>query len=88
MAALLITYDLKTPGQDYKEFRAVIKSYPAWARLSESSYAIATLESADDVAAKLQPFVDKNDQFYVIPLGQRWNGYGPVEVNQWLNGHL
>lgn len=43
MSALLITYDLKKPGQDYSDFYKIIKSY-SWARLSESSYAIATTE--------------------------------------------
>ncbi len=87
MAALLVAYDLKKPGQNYTKFLETIKSY-AWARLSESSYAIATWETADAVYAKLKPYIDSNDQIYVIRLGQNWQGFGATVVNDWLNQNL
>lgn len=42
MAALLITYDLNSPGQKHAKVLEKIKSFEGWARLSESSYAINT----------------------------------------------
>ncbi len=60
MAVLLVTYDLKKPGQDYSDFYKVIKSY-GWAKLSESSYAISTDKSPTTIYNELAPHIDKND---------------------------
>jgi hypothetical protein len=87
MAALLVTYDLKKPGQNYKDFHALIKAY-AWARLSESSYAIATTEQPKTVYDRLAPHLDNNDQLFVMILGQNWQGLGPQDVHTWLKQHL
>jgi hypothetical protein len=87
MSALLITYDLHKPGQNYAKFMEAIKSYP-WAKLSESSYAIATYESAASIHSQLKPHMDNNDNLYVVRLSQDWQGWGPPVVNQWLNTNL
>lgn len=87
MAALLVTYDLNRSGQNYTAVLDFIKQH-AWAQLSESSYAIATNASASQVRDHVRAVVDQNDNVYVIPLGRMWAGFGPQEVNDWLNQHL
>ncbi len=87
MAVLLVTYDLKKPGQDYSGFHKVIKSY-GYARLSESSYAIATDETPTQVCDKLFPHMDRNDQLYVVTLRKPFWGLGPKDVNDWLTQNL
>lgn len=87
MSVILVTYDLSTPGQDYKNFYEIIKSYP-WAKLSESSYAISTSKTVKTVFEDIKQHIDQNDQLYVIKLDKYWNGYGPKDVNAWLNNHL
>lgn len=87
MSTLLVTYDLKKPGQDYKDFLELIRKYP-YARLSESSYAISTYESPKNVYEKLVSHMDKNDQLYVITLCSPYFGMGPVNVNDWLASAL
>ncbi|MBI5034515.1 MAG: hypothetical protein HZB51_28665 [Chloroflexi bacterium] len=87
MSVLLVTYDLKKPGQDYADFLKVIRDYP-YARLSESSYAIATTESPTAVYNKLRPYQDDNDQLYIVNLKSPWMGYGPKKVNEWLDSNL
>lgn len=59
-----------------------------WARLSESSYAIDTYETADQVLARLQKHLDDNDNLYVIPIGRPYSGWGPKDVIEWLNARL
>jgi hypothetical protein len=83
MSTLLITYDLKKPGQDYSSFYDVIKKY-AWAKLSESSYAIQTYESPVAIYNQLAAHMDKNDQVYIVTLNAPWYGFGPEKVNEWL----
>jgi hypothetical protein len=36
----------------------------------------------------LASHMDKNDQAYVVNLTKPWMGYGPKEVNEWLDQHL
>ncbi|MCW5593697.1 MAG: hypothetical protein KIS74_16480 [Burkholderiales bacterium] len=87
MAVLLITYDLKKPGQSYEDFYEVRNTY-AYARLSESSYAVQTDETPKQVYDKLAPHVDKNDRLYVITLSRPYQGWGAKEVNDWLEKRL
>jgi len=87
MAVLLVTYDLNKPGQDYNDFYKIIKSYP-YAKLSESSYAINTTDSPQTVVDRLRRYMDANDHLYVINLKRPYAGYGPKNVNDWLEQHL
>lgn len=87
MAVLLITYDLKRPGQAYDAMMAYIKKHP-WARLSESSYAIETNTSPEDVNSRIRQITDSNDNIYVITLTRPYYGWGPKDVNEWLQQHL
>ncbi len=87
MAVLLITYDLREPGQDYSELISKIKSY-MWARLSEFYYAIRTDSTPSTVFDQLKPYLDPSDNLNVIILKQPYVGYGPKEVNSWLDNNL
>lgn len=87
MAVLLVTYDLYQPGQDYSDLYEIIKGY-AWAKLSESSYAIETSESPQTIFDKLNPHIDGNDQLYVVTLKSPYWGRGSSEVDDWLRSRL
>ncbi len=87
MAILLVTYDLNKPGQDYSNFLEKIRLYPS-TRLSESSYAIQTSKSPQSVYKELTPHLDKNDYIYIITLSKPYFGYGPENVNKWLEYYL
>lgn len=87
MAVLLITYDLNKPGKDYDDLLKVIKNYP-WARLSESSYAIKTDLTPQLLFDKVKPYIDNNDNLYIINLKRPYAGFGPKGVNEWLEKNL
>lgn len=87
MAVLLVTYDLSKPGQDYPDLLMYIKGF-AWARLSESSYAIATDQLPATIMAAVRRYVDANDHIYVINLKRPYSGFGPRDVNEWLEKNL
>lgn len=87
MPVLLVTYDLNRPGKDYSNLLSAIKKF-SWARLSESSYAVATSLSPQAVFDRLRPYLDTNDHLYVINLVRPYAGFGPKEVNDWLEQHL
>lgn len=88
MAAYLVAYDLNSPGQHHAKLLAEIKNF-AWAKLSESAYAINPGKfTVDQVLALFRAAVDKNDTIYVINLRRPYTGYGPTEVNKWLENNL
>lgn len=87
MAVLLVTYDLNSPGQAYTNLLGYIKTF-SWAKLSESSYAIRTNESPTVVRDRIRQITDTNDNVYVITLRQPYSGWGPKEVNDWLDNNL
>ncbi len=87
MSVLLVTYDLNKPGQDYTDFLKVVRDYP-YARLSESSYAIATNENTKQVFDKLNPYTDANDSLSVIKFSPAWWSKTPKAVLDWLQAYL
>ena len=87
MPVCLVTYDMNVPGNDYEGLLKTIKNY-AWARLSESSYAIETYETPQQVFDKLRPLLDQHNNLYVINLKKHFVGYGPQDVNDWLEKKL
>ncbi len=87
MTVLLITYDLNKPGKDYDDLLKAIRNY-SWARLSESSYAIKTEQTPQQVFDKLRPYLDQNDNIYIINLKKPYAGFGPKDVNEWLDNNL
>ena len=88
MAVRLITYDLNQEVRRPNIVKKIKDSFPTWAKLSESSYAVATAETVDQVYARLKPLLDSNDSLYVINLTKPWMGFGSKEVNDWLERNL
>lgn len=87
MSCLLVTYDLNKPGQDYTDLLKEIKK-SSWARLSESSYAVATDLTPSQLYDRLSPHIDSSDHLYIINLRRPYCGRGPKAVNDWLEQNL
>lgn len=88
MGVYVVAYDLNRERQGWQNDRdkllAKLKTLGGWIMLSESSYAIDTQLGVSAVTAALQPFLDANDQLYVITLTRPWDGWGPQNRNSWL----
>lgn len=89
MNILLITYDLnkEADSDGYKGIIAYIKEH-AWAKLSESSYAIKTMNSPATVYKALSAFTDDNDNMLVLTLTAPYQGYHRKDVIEWLEANL
>jgi CRISPR/Cas system-associated endoribonuclease Cas2 len=86
MAIYLVTYDLNKETTRPKIVDEVRKT--GYARLSESSYAIDTQETPQQVYNRFLKLLDNNDDFYVILLKRPYSGQGSQEVNDWLESNL
>lgn len=86
MAAYLVTYDLADQAAR-NGLVGEIKSWP-WVKLSETAYAIDTVDTAQTVYKQLSRFLGRDDVVYVVALRQPFSGYGPDGVNTWLQQRL
>ena len=88
MSALLITYDLNEETKRPPIVKKIKTLGTSWAKLSESSYAIATSKTSSAIYKSLEDMIDENDRLYVIPLKKPYAGFGLKKVNQWLDQNL
>ncbi len=86
MSVYLVTYDLNRETKRPPIVEEIKKT--AFAKLSESSYAIDTLETVSQVYRRFSRYIDDNDTLYVITLSRPWTGQGPEGVNRWLSNVL
>jgi hypothetical protein len=86
--ALIVSYDLVNPGQNYESLIRMIKSYPSWAPLGGSTYLISTHESPDRVRDALLKVLDRNDKIYVGVASAPAAWYGLTdEVSRWIHAN-
>lgn len=88
MSVKLITYDLNNPGQNYTKIEAKIRSYKSSVRLSESSYAVSTMDDPQSIYNGFKPFLDQNDTFLVLTLNAPYHGQAYDDVNKFLEQYL
>jgi hypothetical protein len=86
--ALIITYDLDNPGQNYEELLKLIKGYGSWAKLGGSSYLISTESTPVQVRDHLQAVLDRNDKLFVglSPPPSAWRGMSD-DVSKWIQAN-
>ena len=89
MAAQLISYDLKKPGQDYGKLFDAIKAIGSWWHCLESVWIVVTDKSSSVVRDELQTHVDSNDKLVVLKLSGGWASLNlPDNCNEWLKNSL
>ena len=81
---IFISYDLKTPGQDYSRIISEIKTLGSWAKILESLWFVSTNLSINDVVSKIKTKIDYNDSFIVIDAKNNnasWNNLNNETAN-------
>lgn len=79
-----ITYDLNKAGKNYDGVYKAIKSAGdlAWCHFWESSWLIrSSLQSANDVFAKIKPHLDSDDTCFVVEVKNNRQGW--LSKKQW-----
>ena len=87
MPLLLVAFDPDKAGQDHSRLLNRIEKYSN-VRLTNSSYAIITDKTPETVCSELNPYIDKNDNLYVITLNRPYGSCGPSLANDWLYKEL
>lgn len=68
MTSKIVSYDLCSPGRNYNELYEVIKKYPHWAHITESTWFIKSDSSCVEVRENLSKWMDSNDKIFVAEL--------------------
>lgn len=79
MAVLLVTYDLRTPGKDYKAGHDYLKPF-TYCRGLESVWLLDTTSTTEQVHSR----IDSGDKTFVVRLYRNWNSWNFGCAN-WLN---
>lgn len=88
MKVYQINYDLRKQ-RNYDDLYKRIKAYGTWCHALESTWLIATNQSAVQVRDYLQGAMDKDDGLLVTRLNGEAAWYGlSAEINQWLKAQL
>lgn len=85
----VVTYDLSKPGQNYGDLIDALNSYGYHWHMMQSTWIIATSESASQIVNKLKQHIDSNDKLFVGQLsGQAaWVGLSD-KGTEWLKNRL
>ncbi len=80
----LVTYDLNKEDKDYDGVTKTLESYPTHNHCQKSVWLIATKETANQISAKVQPHIDKDDRLIVVKWGDDHQGWMPENVWNWI----
>ena len=87
MTCYVISYDLRK-DRDYESLYKTLKSYSRWARITESTWAVVTNESAVQVRDRLNQVTDSDDRLFVLKSGVEAAWRNSRCKSSWLQENL
>jgi hypothetical protein len=87
MACYIISYDVREGG-DYGPLIAAIKEYGAWARITQSSWAVVSEGSSKQIRDNLAAHLAEGDRLFVVKSGTEAAWQNVLCRNEWLKEHL
>ena len=87
MTTYIISYDL-VKERDYDTLYLAIKESKEWARISDSTWAVVTEESAVDLRDRLIKSMDVDDRLFVLKSGIESAWRNSKCSNEWLKKWL
>ncbi|WBP93195.1 hypothetical protein O6072_18460 [Mycolicibacterium neoaurum] len=89
MSAILITYDLNKPGQDYDRLYEKIKGLGDWWHYLDSTWIVITYISIADVRDQLLQVMDSSDNLLILNIsGDAYDGWLSKDAWDWLKSHV
>lgn len=87
MKCYIITYDLRFQ-RNYESLWDAIKTYNKWGKITESTWAILTEQSATEIRNYLTQFMDNDDRLFVVKSGGEAAWRNAMANNDWLKENL
>ena len=86
METYIISYDMAWGG-DYNALHEAIQSYGAWARITDSTWAVLTEYSAHLICDHLSEYLPDGSRLFVVRSGDE-AAWQYVNSSEWLEGIL
>ncbi len=87
--ALLITYDLNKPGQNYAKLYEAIKALGAWWHHLDSTWIVSTTQSPNQAWERLKDVFDASDHCFIVDIsGDTYSGWLPEEAWEWIRNNV
>jgi len=86
METYIISYDMAWGG-DYDALHEAIQSYGAWARITDSTWAVLTEYSAQMIRDHLSEYLPDGSRLFVVRSGDE-AAWQYVNSSEWLEGIL
>ena len=87
MALLLVTCDVKAPEKRQRSIRTALDRYSSL-RLSDTTFAVITDKTPDNICEEMKTAVGKDDTVCVISLKRPYEVNGSRTIDDWLNKTL
>lgn len=84
----IISYDLSIPSRNYDGLINEIKQFPMWGRLTESTWAVVSTNTAAEIRDILKTHIDNNDKLIVIRSGKAAAWTRCLADNNWIKENL
>ena len=90
MNSYLITYDIREPSTPaiYEELHKAIKTYGAWAHITESCWAVVSDKKASEIRDHLLLSMRAHDRIIVLQSAHVAAWSNTICRNEWLKEHI
>lgn len=87
MKCYIISYDLRN-DRNYEDLYEALRSYPKWARIVDSTWAVVTSKTAVQIRDHLDQILDEDDRLLVVKSGTEAAWRNVRCSNKWLKENL
>lgn len=84
----IVSYDLCQPGRDYNLLYNALRTFPSWGKLTETTWAVVSKNSAVEIRNYLRLYMDVSDRLIVIKSGQVAAWTQVIANNLWVKENL
>lgn len=87
----MLTYDLNSPGQKYDNVIKTIKeeiSDGHWCKYWDSTFLFRSSLTTDQMLAKLKPYLDSGDRFFVAEIVNNKQGWLTKDQWKYINDNI
>jgi len=88
MKVYAISYDLKSPDRDYTPLYDAIKNNYQWWHYLESTWLVATSETAQQIYGRLVKTITQADRLIIIKVTKEYYGWLPADAWKWIESNL
>ena len=84
---VVVTYDLRTPDQDYDRFHDTLKRQGRWWHYLSSTWLLSTKKTPQQIFDALEPHLGEDDRLFIAEITDNHQGWLPKKAWDWIERH-